>query len=61
MVATDGETARGKISKDFLCNLWGKNVMSAQNVGGVSIRSRNGVPSRAECVLNGQIAKASNK
>ena len=36
--------------------------MSAQNVGGVSIRSRNGAPSRKGCVVNGQtMAKANNK
>ena len=31
------------------------------NVGGVSIRSRNGAPSRKGCVVNGQMTKASNK
>ena len=31
------------------------------NVGGVSIRSRNGAPSRKGCVINGQMTKASNK
>ena len=30
-------------------------------VGGVSIRNRNGAPSRKGCVVNGQMAKASNK
>ena len=30
-------------------------------VGGVSIRSRNGAPSRKGCVVNGQMTKASNK
>ena len=31
--------------------------MSAQNVGGVSIRSRNGAPSRKECVVNGHMTQ----
>ena len=31
------------------------------NVGGVSIRSRNGAPSLKGCVVNGQMTKASNK
>ena len=35
--------------------------MSAQMLGGVSIRSRNGAPSRKGCVVNGQMTKASNK
>ena len=35
--------------------------MSAQNVGGISIRSKNGASSRKGCVVNGQMAKASNK
>ena len=34
-----------KISKQFRV-IYGKNIMSAQNVGGVSTRSRNGAPSR---------------
>ena len=35
--------------------------MSAQNVGGVSIRSRNSAPSRKGCVVNGLMTKANNK
>ena len=31
------------------------------NIGGVSIRSRNGAPSRKGCVVNDQMTKASNK
>ena len=34
--------------------------MSAQMLE-VAIRSRNGAPSRKECVVNGQMTKASNK
>ena len=30
-------------------------------VGGVSIRSRNGAPSRTGCVVDGQMTWASNK
>ena len=31
------------------------------NVGGVSIRSRNGAPSRKRCEVDGQMTKAGNK
>ena len=41
-------------------HIW-KNRNERPNVGGVSIRSRNGAPSRKGCVVNGQITKASNK
>ena len=33
------------VSKEFLCNIW-KQRHEGPNVGGVSIRSRNGAPSR---------------
>ena len=49
-----------KISKKFLCNIWTKRN-EHPNVGGVSLRSRNGAPSRKGCVVNGQMTKASNK
>ena len=49
-----------KTSKTFLCNIW-KNRNEHPNVGGVSIRSRNGAPSRERCVVNGQMTKAINK
>ena len=49
-----------RISKQFLCSTW-KKRNERPNVGGVSIRSRNGAPSRKGCVVNGQMAKASNK
>ena len=42
-----------RISKQLLCNIW-KRRNEHRNVGGVSIRSRNGVPSRKGCVVNGQ-------
>ena len=42
-----------KISKRFLCNIW-KKRNEHPIVGGVSIRSRNGAPSRKGCVVNGQ-------
>ena len=48
------------ISKKFICNIWQKRN-ERPNVGGVSIRSRNGAPSRKGCVVNGQMTKASNK
>ena len=47
-------------SKKFLCSLW-KKRNERPNVGGASIRSRNGAPSRKGCVVNGQMTKASNK
>lgn len=49
-----------KISKKFLCNIWTKRN-EHPNVGGVSLRSRNGAPSRKGCVVNGLMTKASNK
>ena len=50
-----------KISKKFTCNMVWEKRNERPNVGGVSIRSRNGAPSRKGCVVNGQTAKASNK
>ena len=49
-----------RIFKQFLYNIWKKHN-ERPNVGGVSIRSRNGAPSRKGCVVNGQMTKASNK
>ena len=49
-----------EISKKFLCNIW-KKRNERPNVGAVSIRIRNGAPSRKGCVVNGQKTKASNK
>ena len=49
-----------RISKQFLCNMW-KKRNERPNVGGVSIRSRNGAPSRKGCEVNGQMTKASNE
>ena len=49
-----------RISKQFLCSIW-KNRNGRPNVGGVSMRSRNGAPSPKGCVVNGQITKPSNK
>ena len=46
-----------KICRRFLCSVWKKrNEYLA--VGGVSLRSRNGAPSRKRCVVNGQTTKA---
>ena len=47
-----------KISKKFLCNIWEKRN-EHPNVAGVSMRSRNGTPSRKGCVVNEIMAKAS--
>lgn len=41
--------------------VYGKNVMSAENAGGVSIMSRNGAPSRKECVVNDQTTKTNHE
>ena len=49
-----------KICKRFLCDVW-KKRKELLNVGGGSIRSRNGAPSRQGCVVNGHTTKASNK
>ena len=49
-----------RISKEFLCYMWKKHD-ERPNVGGVSIRSGNGAPSRKGCVVNDQMTKASNK
>ena len=48
------------LSKQFPCSIW-KKCNERPNVGGVSIRSRNGAPSQKGCVVNGQMTKASNK
>ena len=45
-----------RISKQFLCHIW-KKRNEHPNVGGVSIRSRNGAPSRKGFVVNGQMAR----
>ena len=50
----------GRISKQLLCSIWKKRTERI-NVGGVSIRSRNGAPSQKGCMVNDQISKASNK
>ena len=61
-MATDDETGGDKVSKYMY--IW-KKRNERPNVGGVSIRSRNGArngaPSRKGCVDNGQMTKASNK
>ena len=60
MVATDGETGRVKDKQKQLYVKFGKSVVDAPNVGGVSVRNRNGVPSRKGCVVNLK-TKATNK
>ena len=40
---------------------YGKKRNEHPNVGGTSIRNRNGAPSRKGCVVNRQITKASRK
>ena len=46
--------------KRFLCNIWTKRN-ERLNGGCVSIKSRNGAPSRKGRVVNGHTTKASNK
>ena len=53
------QTAKQGISKKFPCAIW-KKRNERPNVGGVSVRSRNGAPSRKRRVVNGQITKTSN-
>ena len=57
------ETAKpdgDRIIKHFLCNIC-KKRNERPNVGGDSIRGRNGAPSRKGCVVNGQMIKARDK
>ena len=57
MVIADGDTGRGWDKQTvFMCNTW-KKRNERPNVGGVSIRSRNGAPSRGGCVVHGQVTK----
>ena len=49
-----------RISIQFLRKIR-KKRNERPNVGGVSVRSRNGAPSGKGCVVNGQMTKASNK
>ena len=48
------------MSKQFPCIMW-KKRNERSNVGGVSIRSKNGAPSPKGCMVNGQMTTASNK
>ena len=72
-VVTPGESLRlvaagGLIDPVLYTNLpttrcYDSNILNTHderpNVGGVSIRSRNGAPSRKGCVVNGKMSKAS--
>ena len=49
-----------KICRRFLCSVW-KKRSEYLAIGGVSLISRNGAPSRMGCVVNGQTTKTSNK
>ena len=62
MVATDGETGKGYDKQKGYDVTYRRGKRNERpNVGGVSIRSRNGAPSRKRCVVNGHMTKASNK
>ena len=54
MVATDGQGGMKYDEQNGLCNMWKKRI-ERPNIGSVSIRSRNGAPSRKGCVVNGQM------
>ena len=49
---------------DTISEIFPRNMRKQRNerpiIGGVSIRSRNGSPSRKGCVVSGQMTKASN-
>ena len=49
-----------EICRRFLCSVW-KKRNEYLVVGGVSLRSMNGAPSRERCVANVQTTKASDK
>ena len=59
-MATDRETGRGQDKQKLPIQYMGKRN-ERPNVGGVSIRSRNGAPARRRCAVNGQMTKASSK
>ena len=61
-IAILGDRWRPQTAKqdgDKICNVW-KKRNERLNVEGVSIRSRNGAPSRERRVVNGNTTKASN-
>ena len=54
----------GNINKGYTVpgmHYMGKRCIEHPNVGGVSIRNKNGAPPRKGCAVNGQLSKASNK
>ena len=53
-------TEGDNINIDLQCIIWEQRT-ERPNVGGVSVRSRNGAPSRRGCVVNGQMTQASIK
>ena len=59
MIATDGQGGKREDTQRLFV-VDGRNVPSSQMLGCVSVRSRNGAPSRKGCVVNGQKTKASN-
>ena len=61
MVATKADTGTGKDEPNHYYVIHGKKRSERPTVEDVSIRSRNGAPSRKGCVVNGQMTKASNE
>ena len=49
-----------RISKQFLCSIW-KKRNGRLSIGGVSIKSRDGAPSRKGCVVNIQMTQGKQK
>ena len=60
-MGTDGETGRGTRQAKRSYVTYGKIRNRRPNVAGVSIKTRNGAPSRKGRVVNGQMTEASNK
>ena len=62
MVATKGQSGRGQDEYffDVIPGIW-KKRNERQNVGGVSIRSRNGAPSRKGCAVVKRLRQATNE
>ena len=53
---TAKQNSKGQDKQKLLCNIWNKRN-KRPIVGAVSIRSKNGAPSRKGCVVKGQMTK----
>ena len=61
MVATGGKTRKDTTLANRFYGIYETKVVIAPYAGGVSIRSRNGAPSRKGRVLKGQMTNESKK